>query len=65
MMVETQGSAAIHVDDAELAARLSVPVPGPLRWKSMFLILFAALLVNAAMVLVGLPISLSVRKFAP
>ncbi len=55
MMHETQRMAAIHVDDAEPATRVPVPGPKAFRPKSIFLILFAALLVNAAIVLVGLP----------
>lgn len=55
MMHETQRLAAIHVDDAEPAARVPVPAPKAFSPKSIFLILFAALLVNAAIVLVGLP----------
>ena len=54
MMHETQPLAAIHVDDTEPAARVPVPAPKALSRKSIFLILFAALLVNAAIVLVGL-----------
>jgi len=53
MIRETQRLAAIHVHDAEPDAR--VPVPKAISRKSIFLILFAALLVNAAIVLVGLP----------
>src|SRR5215472_7819310 len=55
MTLETQQSAAIHVDDAEPGARVPVPVPKAFSRKSIFLILFAALLVNGAIVLVGLP----------
>jgi len=56
MILETQGSAAIHADDAQPAALVCVPAPEPFGWKSiLFLILFAALLANAAIVLVGLP----------
>ena len=55
MMLETQRLAAIHVDDAEPAARVPVPAPKAFSRKSIFLILFVALLVNAAIVLVGLP----------
>ena len=47
--------AAIHVDDAQPAARPPLPAPKRFGRKSIFLILFAALLVNAAIVLVGLP----------
>lgn len=54
-MLETQGSAAIHADDAQPAAPVRVPAPKAFSRKFIFLILFAALLVNAAMVLVGLP----------
>ena len=55
MMLETQGSAVIRADDAQPAAPVRVPPPGPFRWKSIFLILIAALLANAAIVLVVLP----------
>jgi 4-amino-4-deoxy-L-arabinose transferase-like glycosyltransferase len=54
-MVETQRSAAMQLDDGEPAARVPVPAPKPFSSKSIFLILFAALLVNAAIVLVVLP----------
>jgi 4-amino-4-deoxy-L-arabinose transferase-like glycosyltransferase len=54
-MLETQQPAATHVDDAEPAVRVRAPAPEPFSWKSIFLILFAALLANAAIVLVGLP----------
>ncbi len=55
MMLETQRLAAIRVEDAETAARLPVPAPKAFRRKSIFLILFTALVVNAGIVLVGLP----------
>jgi len=55
MMLETQGSAVIHADDAQPAAPVRVPEPEPFSWKSIFLILFAALLAYAAIVLVGVP----------
>jgi 4-amino-4-deoxy-L-arabinose transferase-like glycosyltransferase len=55
MTLETQQSAAIHVDDAEPAALVPVPAPKAFSRKSIFLILFAALFVNGAIVLVGLP----------
>jgi 4-amino-4-deoxy-L-arabinose transferase-like glycosyltransferase len=51
MMLETQKSAAVQVENTRPPR--SAPVP-PIR-KSIFVILFAALLVNAAIVLVGLP----------
>ena len=54
-MHETQQLAAIHVDDNEPAARVNVPAPKAFSRKSIFLLLFAALLLNAAIVLVGLP----------
>src|SRR5271156_5666808 len=53
MMVEIQRLAPNQMDDAEPGAR--VPVPKGFSRKSIFLILLAALLVNAAIVLVGLP----------
>jgi len=55
MTLETQQSAAIHVDDAEPGARVPVLAPKAFSRKSIFLILFAALLVNGTIVLVGLP----------
>ena len=55
MTIETQQSAAIHLNDAEPAARVPVPAPKAFSRKSIFLILFAALFVNGAIVLVGLP----------
>jgi len=55
MTVETQRLTAIHADDAEPAARVPEPAPKAFGRKSISLILFAALLVNAAIVLVGLP----------
>jgi 4-amino-4-deoxy-L-arabinose transferase-like glycosyltransferase len=55
MIRDTQRPAAIHVDDAKAAARVLVAAPKTVSRKSIFLILFAALLVNAAVVLVGLP----------
>ncbi len=54
-MLETQGSATIHADDAQPVTLVRVPAPEPFSRKAIFLILFAALLVNAAIVLVGLP----------
>ena len=54
-MLETQRLPAIYVDGAEPAARVAVSAPKAFSQKSMFLILFAVLLVNAAIVLVGLP----------
>jgi 4-amino-4-deoxy-L-arabinose transferase-like glycosyltransferase len=53
MMVEIQRLAPNQMDDAEPGA--CVPVPKGFSRKSIFLILLAALLVNAAIVLVGLP----------
>jgi 4-amino-4-deoxy-L-arabinose transferase-like glycosyltransferase len=55
MMLETQQLAAIHVDGTEPAACVPVSAPKSFGRKSVSLILFAALLVNAAIVLVGLP----------
>ena len=55
MTLDTQQSAENHVDDAEPGARVPVPAPKTFSRKSIFLILFAALLVNGAIVLVGLP----------
>src|SRR5271157_1992542 len=55
MMLESQRLAAIHVNGAEPAARVPVPALKAFSGKSIFLIPFAALLVNAAMVLVALP----------
>src|SRR5271157_1403588 len=55
MMLETERLTAIHVDDAEPAARVPLPAPKAVSRKFIFLILFAALLVNAAIVHVGLP----------
>jgi 4-amino-4-deoxy-L-arabinose transferase-like glycosyltransferase len=55
MKLETQPSSAIHVGDAEPAARVPVPAPKAFSRKSIFLVLFAALLINAAIVLAGLP----------
>ena len=54
-MLETQQLAAIHVDGTEPAACVPVFAPKSFGRKSVSLILFAALLVNAAIVLVGLP----------
>jgi len=54
-MLESQRLAAIHVNGAEPAARVPVPALKAFSGKSIFLIPFAALLVNAAMVLVALP----------
>jgi hypothetical protein len=54
MMLETQQLAATRVDD-EPTVRVSVPAPKAFSRKFIFLILFIAFLVNAAMVLVGLP----------
>ena len=53
-MLETQQLAATRVDD-EPTVRVSVPAPKAFSRKFIFLILFIAFLVNAAMVLVGLP----------
>ena len=55
MMHETHRLAVIHADDVEPADRVHVPAPKVFSWKSTLLILFAALLVNAAIALVGLP----------
>jgi len=54
-MLEIQRSAAIHVHNAEPVVRVPVPAPERLSWKPILLILFAAMVVNAAIVLVGLP----------
>jgi len=54
-MLETHRLAPIHVEGAEPAARVSMPAPKAFSRKFISLILFAALLVNAAIVLVGLP----------
>ncbi len=53
-MLETQGSAAIHSDNAQPTADAPVPAPQSFSRKFIFLILLAALLANAAIVLVGL-----------
>ncbi len=53
--LETQGPAAIHADDAQPVAPVRVPAAEPFSRKSIFLILLAALLANAAIVLVGVP----------
>src|SRR4051812_16953171 len=55
MILDSQRSAAIHVHEAEQAARVPLPAPEPFTRKSLFLILFAAFVVNATIVLVGLP----------
>lgn len=55
MMLEVQESAAIHADDPQPAAPARVLALEPFSWKSTFLILFAAFLVNAAIVLVVTP----------
>src|SRR5438477_3437283 len=55
MMLKTQRSAAIQVENTKPPGCPPVPVPPPSSWKSVFVILFAALLANAAIVLVGLP----------
>ena len=53
-MLASQRTAEIPAQHATLPAR--VPVPEPFGWKSVFpVLLVAALLVNAAIVLVGLP----------
>jgi 4-amino-4-deoxy-L-arabinose transferase-like glycosyltransferase len=54
-MPEIQGSATIHVEETDSAARVHVSAPKRLSRKSIFLMLFTALLVNAAIVLVALP----------
>ena len=54
-MLEIPRSAAIHVHNAEPVVRVPVPAPERLSWKPILLILFAAMVVNAAVVLVGLP----------
>src|SRR5580700_1349701 len=55
MMLETQRSAAIQVENTRPPGSAPVPATSASRWKSIFVILFAALLANAAIVLVGLP----------
>ena len=52
--METQRFEAIHVDDGEGNARVVVRAPQTFG-RTAFLLLFAALVVNAAIVLVGLP----------
>lgn len=54
-MLETQRPATIYVDNGQPPARVPEPVPKPFGQRSISLILFAALLVNAAIVLVILP----------
>jgi 4-amino-4-deoxy-L-arabinose transferase-like glycosyltransferase len=55
MMHNTDRLAAMQVDDAETATHVPVPAPKAFSRKYIFLILFAALVFNAAIVLVGLP----------
>jgi len=55
MIVETERLAAIHVESSEPATCVPVPAPKTFSRKFILFILFAALLVNAAMVFVGLP----------
>jgi len=54
-MLETQRSAAIQVENTRPPGSAPVPAPVASIRKSIFVILFAALLANAALVLVGLP----------
>jgi 4-amino-4-deoxy-L-arabinose transferase-like glycosyltransferase len=54
-MLEAQRSAARHVDEAEPVVLAPAPARKPFSRKSISLILFAALLMNAAIVLAGLP----------
>jgi 4-amino-4-deoxy-L-arabinose transferase-like glycosyltransferase len=54
-MQETKRSAAIHAEDPEPTTRPPVPAPKAFSTKAIFFILFAALLVNAAIVLMVLP----------
>ena len=60
MMLDTPQLAAIHVEGAESGTRVLVLVPKAFSGKFISLILFAALFMNSAIVLVGLP-SLSSR----
>src|SRR5271157_3144144 len=55
MTLETQGPAATHADDAQPVAPVRVPAAEPFSRRSIFLVLLAALLANAAVVLVGVP----------
>jgi 4-amino-4-deoxy-L-arabinose transferase-like glycosyltransferase len=55
-MQKTQRLTSIQTDVAEASSRPPLPAPKPISRKSIATILFAALLVNAAIVLVGLPI---------
>jgi 4-amino-4-deoxy-L-arabinose transferase-like glycosyltransferase len=55
MMLEIRRLAAIDVDNAAPVARVPVHAPKGFSRKSMFLILLVALLVNATVVLLGLP----------
>jgi 4-amino-4-deoxy-L-arabinose transferase-like glycosyltransferase len=54
-MPNTQQFTTIRAEDAEASAPVPTPAPKAISRKSIVLILFAALLVNAAIVLVGLP----------
>jgi 4-amino-4-deoxy-L-arabinose transferase-like glycosyltransferase len=54
MMLKTQRSAAIQVENTRPLECAPMP-ERPSSWKSKFVVLFAALLANAAIVLVGLP----------
>src|ERR1700683_1287657 len=54
-MLEIQQPAEIQVSDTGPVATVPVPAPQIFSRKFIFLILFAALFVNAALVLVGLP----------
>lgn len=55
MIVKTEGSVAIQVENTRPPGCVAVPTPRASRWKSIFVILLAALLGNGAIVLAGLP----------
>lgn len=63
MMPETQHLATTQPDHTEVTGRVVTPVSASPKRKTVFLILLAAFLVNAAIVLVGLP-SVA-RRMAP
>jgi 4-amino-4-deoxy-L-arabinose transferase-like glycosyltransferase len=54
MIFETRPLATVLINNAGPSARVPVPVPKPLSWKYISLILLAVLIVNSAIVLVGL-----------